>query len=346
VHDQPGTAQNHPVGGADLKLFRIDDGAATELEGSHALLEKHLQRVVETNMETLLGVRFLASEYSTGERHGGRIDSLGIDEYGSPVIVEYKRTRNDNVITQGLYYLSWLMDHRAEFQHLVRESPHTELTQTIDWSAPRLICIATDYSRFDRHAVEEIGRTIDLVSYRLFGDDLLSLTPAYTNTTDSTTAAARRPARTGWQVGPDADLTESKDVSTAEDPEDTSGAGGSGRTGLPEKLEQAPAPLRELFDTLSESFLSLGDDVSKKTLKHYVSFRRLKFFGSLKSRPVGGEILVMLKLDPDTVELREGYTRDVRGIGHHGVGDLEVRISSPDQLDGVHDLIRRAYENG
>lgn len=64
----------------DLKLFRIDDGAATELEGSHALLEKHLQRVVETNMETLLGVRFLASEYSTGERHGGRIDSLGIDE--------------------------------------------------------------------------------------------------------------------------------------------------------------------------------------------------------------------------------------------------------------------------
>src|ERR671914_377224 len=61
---------------SDLKLFRISGGQATELMSSSVKLEKSLQEVVERNMETLFGVRFLASEYGTGARHGGRIDSL------------------------------------------------------------------------------------------------------------------------------------------------------------------------------------------------------------------------------------------------------------------------------
>ncbi|MDX8408526.1 MAG: hypothetical protein R8J84_00575 [Mariprofundales bacterium] len=70
-------------------------------------------------MEEFLGVRFLASEYSTGKAHGGRIDSLGLDENGCPVINEYKRTRDENVINQGLFYLDWLMEHKSDFQMLV-----------------------------------------------------------------------------------------------------------------------------------------------------------------------------------------------------------------------------------
>ena len=76
----------------------------------------------EKNLEALLGVRFLATEYSTGPVHGGRIDTLGIDEDGTPVIIEYKRSINENVINQGLFYLDWLMDHRKEFQWLVLET--------------------------------------------------------------------------------------------------------------------------------------------------------------------------------------------------------------------------------
>ncbi len=64
---------------SDLKLFQINDGKATELPSSSMALEKQLQTLIERNMETLFGVRFLASEYSTGTRHGGRLDSLGID---------------------------------------------------------------------------------------------------------------------------------------------------------------------------------------------------------------------------------------------------------------------------
>jgi hypothetical protein len=104
---------------SDLKLFRITDGKAEELTGSAAALEKHLQILIEGNMSTLFGIRFLASEYNTGSKHRGRIDSLGLDENGSPVIFEYKRTNNENVVNQGLIYLDWLLDHRAEFAQLV-----------------------------------------------------------------------------------------------------------------------------------------------------------------------------------------------------------------------------------
>ena len=54
---------------SDIKLFRHDQRAATELAGVSALVEKQLQNLIEKQMETFLGVRFLASEYNTGKTH-------------------------------------------------------------------------------------------------------------------------------------------------------------------------------------------------------------------------------------------------------------------------------------
>ena len=99
----------------DIKLFRIKD-EVVDIEGTSMRLEKNLQNIIEDNMEIFLGVKFLATEYKTGKVHNGRIDSLGIDENNCPVIIEYKRSINENVINQGLYYLDWLLDHKAEFQ--------------------------------------------------------------------------------------------------------------------------------------------------------------------------------------------------------------------------------------
>lgn len=61
-------------------------------------------------------------------------------------------------------------------------------------------------------------------------------------------------------------------------------------------------------------------------------------------RPKHEAILVYLRLDPDSVELEEGFTRDMRGIGHLGTGDLEVRVVSGASLEKAAPLIRRAFE--
>ncbi len=155
-----------------LKLFSIGvQGAVMEITARPAARERHLQELVERNMETFLDA-FLASEYSTGPRHRGRIDSLGLDENGSPVIVEYKRGCDSGVLNQGLFYLSWLNDHKAEFQLLVREGLGIEAASQVLWSVPRLVCVAESITRYDVH---EIGKNSDLVTYRCFSDAPLAL---------------------------------------------------------------------------------------------------------------------------------------------------------------------------
>jgi len=114
---------------SDYKLFNLANGQVKELLGVTETVEKSVQILFEKNLETLLGVRFLASEFAT--THGGRIDSLGLDENGSPVILEYKRASNENVVNQGLFYLDWLMDHRKDFQWLVLEKLGKEAAQAV-----------------------------------------------------------------------------------------------------------------------------------------------------------------------------------------------------------------------
>ena len=72
---------------ADIKLFRMSSEAVEELTGESVAVEKTLQSLLENNLESFLGIRFLASEYPTGKTHGGRIDTLGLDAENCPAII-------------------------------------------------------------------------------------------------------------------------------------------------------------------------------------------------------------------------------------------------------------------
>lgn len=303
---------------SDLKLFRIKDGTATELISASVALEKSLQQVVERNMETLFGVQFLASEYGTGARHGGRIDSLGLDENSSPVIFEYKRAVNENVINQGLFYLDWLLDHKAEFQLLVMERLGSEAASSIDWRNPRLICVASGFTRYDEHAVQQINRSIELVRYRDFGGELLAL-DLVTTTKVETSTAAGAPAPAG--------ATNRATDKTVTD-----------------YLEQSPTELKDLYTELEAFCEGLGDDVTKKVLKFYFAFRRLKNFACIEVHPQTKTLLVYLKVNPDSVELEQGFSRDVRSIGHFGTGELELRVTNRHDLERALAYVQRSYE--
>jgi predicted transport protein len=301
----------------DLKLFRIANGKAEELSGRSVALERQLQRVIESNMETFFGVRFLASEYSTGPKHRGRIDSIGIDDTGSPVIFEYKRSRDENVINQGLFYLDWLLDHQAEFKLLVMERLGSEAAKQIDWTNPRLVCIAGDFTRYDEHAVQQNNHNIELVRYRDFGGELLALellTAVSTTTTHTTTQVS---------VGSSRPVVEPT---------------------VMDYLAKAPEKLKNLYSDLDAQLLALGDDIQKTTRKNYFAYKRLKNFACVEVHPQNRTLLVYLKVDPDTIELEQGFSRDVRGIGHFGTGGLELRLKDSDDLAKAEALILTSYE--
>ena len=301
---------------SDIRIFRIQDGAVNELVGTSVAVEKSLQTLIENNLESLLGVRFLATEYTTGKTHGGRIDTLGLDENGCPVIIEYKRALNENVINQGLFYLDWLLDHKGEFELKVLKTLGEEAASVIEWSTPRLLCIAGDFTKYDIHAVQQINRNIELIRYRRYGEELLLL-----ELVNATIAQS------------DVENAKTKGIKAAGDYKTVS-----------EYLAQADSDLQDRFEALKAFLIALGDDVQMKTLKYYFAFKRIKNFACVEIHPQTKHLMVYVKIDPDTITLENGFTRDVRNIGHFGTGDLEITISSDADMEKAKSLLVRSYE--
>ncbi len=303
---------------SDIKLVRISSGQVDELAGTTDTIEKSVQTFFEKNLEALLGVRFLASEFTTS--NGGRIDTLGLDENGCPVILEYKRASNENVINQGLFYLDWLMDHRKDFQWLVMEKLGKKEAEAVDWSAPRLICIAGDFNRYDDHAVKQIQRNIELIRYRRFGADLLMMDLLAATSVKGAPAVA-----VGVAGGDGAASGKYKTISA-----------------VMEELDEA---VKDRFEALRAYLLAFGDDVQETTLRFYIAFKRIKNFACVEFRPTTGKILVFIKVDPAGVPLEPGFTRDVSNVGHFGTGDLEITLSKPEDLERAMPLLKRSYDD-
>ncbi|MBT3392392.1 MAG: DUF91 domain-containing protein, partial [Chloroflexi bacterium] len=127
-----------------MPLYQIQiDEPVSQIKPASFASERELQRLFEANLLQFLGVHFIGSEFTTGDRQRGRIDTLGIDQDGFPTIIEYKKTTKENVINQGLFYLDWLVDHKGDFTLAAQETLGMEIE--IDWSAPRLILIAESF---------------------------------------------------------------------------------------------------------------------------------------------------------------------------------------------------------
>ena len=293
---------------SEIKLFDIKDGVR-QLVSSEVLLERELQTLIEKNMETLFGVRFLKSEYSITN---GRMDSIGIDENNCPVIFEYKRSSNENVINHGLFYLDWLLDHKADFKLLVIEKMGREATELIDWSVPCVICVANDFTKYDVHAVNQMQRNIKLVKYRKYDNELILF--EYLNTP----------------------VVQPMNRADAEEQRR-----GNGQKTHIEKLAAAPAPLRTLYEDICNYIESLGDDIVSNQLKLYLAYKKVQNLVCIEI--YSRQLILYLKLNPDTVNLEEGFTRDMRNIGHYGTGDLQVIVKSSGDFEKAKKLIERAY---
>ena len=292
---------------SDIKLFETV-GSVKELLSSKVHLEKELQNLIEDNMELFFGVRFLKSEYAITN---GRMDSIGIDENNSPVIFEYKRSSNENVINQGLFYLDWLLDHKGDFQMLVIEKMGMDVANAIDWSVPSVICIASDFTKYDIHAVNQMQRNIKLVKYRKYSNGQILFehlnTPIVKQVEQDTVLGAEKKGSKTHQ----------------------------------EKLKEAPQNIRNIYYELCNYIESLGDDISANQLKLYLAYKTTQNLACIEIYKK--HVTVYLKLSPDLVDLEAGFSKDMRGIGHYGTGDLQLMLKTVEDFNKAKALIDRAY---
>lgn len=294
---------------AEIKLFELKP-TVHEITSSEVVLEKELQNTIEQNMELFFGVRFLKSEYVITN---GRMDSIGIDENNSPVIFEYKRSSSENVINQGLFYLDWLLDHKADFKLLVIDKLGKDVADQIDWSVPCVICIANDFTRYDIHAVNQMQRNIKLVKYRKYSDDLILFEHLNTPITKP----------------------------VIEQNAHSSSSGSNNQKTHLEKLAAANSHFRTLYDSICNFIESLGDDLVQNQLKLYLAYKKVQNVFCIEI--YNKQIIIRTKLDPDSVELEDGFTRDMRNTGHYGTGDLEISIKTENDFEKAKSLINKAY---
>ena len=321
---------------ADVRFFHEIYGHVHELPSNPFPYERGLQEFFEKHLRALTRIDFLASEYSTGQLHGRRIDTLGIDEAGRPVVVEYKRRQDENVINQGLDYLAWLEDHRAEFRELVRTKLGDGRVAGVDFRSPRLLCVAGEFLRQDEVAAQNSRRRIELLRYRRYGDAFMSLEWVYGGA--PATTAAVSPAPTGGK----------EEVTPAPDPTRTPAPTGSVEPdySVYEPWNKTRRETRALFRRLKTLMESLGS-VRTDAFKSEISFKCMAAPGNtppvvayVHLRIQNGLRVLIYETHVRDIPLEEGFTRlYARGLMR------EITIRDGEHVSRAKPLLRAAYDS-
>ena len=294
---------------ADIKLFRVG-AKVEELKSSAVDLEKKLQTLIEHNMDKFFNVKFLASEYIIQD---GRMDSVGIDENNAPVIFEYKRSKDENVINQGLFYMRWLMEHKESFILLAQDRLHKKIAKDdIAWDGARVICVANDFTKFDQGAIKQMNANISLYRYRMFGAELL-----YIERIDEHDVSNKRKQEKGV-------------------------ASSSTQHTFSAKLASASDGIREIYDNTENFIMSLGDDITQTSLKFYTAFRKSSNFVCAEVH--ANHVSLLLKLNPKKFPYEKGFSRDMTKIEHYGTGNVQLRLKDMSDFEKAKPFMRQAYE--
>ncbi len=304
-----------------MPLYQVKQQRTQQVKPSSFKNEKELQNLFEANLEELLGVRYVASEFTTGDRQRGRIDTLGIDQDGTPVIVEYKKTGKENVINQGLFYLDWLVDHKGDFTLAAQEQLGKDIE--IDWSSPRLILVAEGFSEYDKYAVNRIGANIQLWIYRKYGDDFLFLESIFAAISQKPTKKERVDNKEEYGK----DQSEEDVVYTLE-----------------YHLIEKSGETKALFDALRERIFAFNNDgdIIEKPNKIYVSYKHGKNFCEIQIQ--ANKLKIWLDIPFAELDDPAKLSRDVSKIGHHGTGVVETNLSDLSELDAVMYLVEQSYK--
>jgi predicted transport protein len=220
-----------------MPIFSIKGNTLEKIEKKE-ISEKKLQNLIEKSLENIMGIKFLTTEYPIPN---GRIDTLGLDENGTPVVIEYKKKQDPGAIIQGLFYVNWLSDHKPTFEKLVG----TKLGKGIkvDWSlGSRLIIIAEAFDIKEISAINQVNVNVELKIFSYHGNTIAI--------SDLSIGKVFRGKRKS-------DGIKKQEIKIAT---------------LEERLANTDVIKREAFLKLRDKILNLGDDVQEKLTKDFICY--------------------------------------------------------------------------
>lgn len=102
------------------------------------------------------------------------------------------------------------------------------------------------------------------------------------------------------------------------------------------------SPMHELFEAFRKEVLALDPCVQEEFLKLYVAYKAETNFVDVV--PQVKRLRLSLNTAFHEIEDPKGLCRDVTGLGRWGNGDVEVGLSSLDELPYVMGLVRQSFE--
>ncbi len=300
-----------------MATYKIGNELLTQIKEKPFKLEKEIQKVVEKNLHTLLGLDFIRTEFSL---NSFRIDSLAFDsEKNSFVIIEYKRDKNFSVIDQGYAYLSLMLNNKAEFILEYNETKSESLKRTdVDWSQSKVIFISPNFTPYQKEAINFKDLPIELWEIKRFTNDTLSFEQIINRSSKESIKTVSNSETI---------TTVSKEIKVYSEHE---------------HLENIEENLLNIYTEIKEFLLSLGEDITIYPKKKTIGFKiGEKVFCDIVLQNKG--IRMFLNVKKGVLKDTENITRDVSEVGHWGNGAYEIRFPLKDdtEMDYVFSLLRQ-----
>lgn len=301
-----------------MALFKTTPSKLDFIKETPFKLEKEIQRLFETNLEQIMGLEMVKSEFTIKNK---RIDTLGYDpQTRSFVIVEYKRDRNSSVVDQGFTYLNLMLQNKADFILEYNEGlKKTMKRDDVDWSQTRVAFVSQGFTENQREATNFKDIAIELWEVKRFEGGIVSI-----NQIKKSGAAESIKAITDKNK----DLQEiSKEIKVyTED----------------DHLQGKPDEVIELYEKFKAAILELSSDVEIKPQKWYIAFK--------KNGTNVSDIEIQKNALKLSVNLKAGKLDDPKGImrdvsvlkGHSLNGDYEIRVDSDKDLEYIMSLVKQA----
>ncbi|MDD3773559.1 MAG: DUF5655 domain-containing protein [Weeksellaceae bacterium] len=304
-----------------MPLFEIKNKKAKQIKTKEFNNELELHQLIDMNLEEIFGVRFIKDEHIT-DKHG-RIETLGLDESNRPIVIEYKKTKEKGQLVQANRYMTWIKQNPDSFELLARKNIKN-LNGEIDFSNPRILCFAQEYSIDDKCLALSLGA--ELWKYRYYENDTLVISreeePEQLITTKSKGLTIEKIER------------EPRIARTVD-----------------QHLQGASAELVDLFNRLDTEIKELSSEIERYTTNAEIIYKTSRNFVYMAVQNKNNCLRLLLRTTNDDIIDNNNLTKPIPKT--HGYGNItrQLHISPKEEqsgkysLDDIMEIINQSYES-
>ena len=305
-----------------MPLFEIKNKKAKKVNTKEFKNELELHQLIDMNLEEIFGVRFIKDEHVT-DKHG-RIETLGLDESNRPLVIEYKKTKEKGQLVQANRYMTWIKQNPDSFELLARKNIRN-LNGEIDFSNPRILCFAQEYSIDDKCLALSLGA--ELWKYRYYENDTLVISreeePEQLITTKS---------KGGFTIEK---ITREPRIAKTVD----------------QHLEGSSEELIDLFTRIDSETMNIRSEVERYTTNAEIIYKTSRNFVYLAIQNKNNCLRLLLRTSDDNLIDEKNLTKEIPKT--HGYGNItrQLHLNPKDEQSGkfsiedIMNIINQSYDS-